>query len=1156
MQEERDYLISKVFPVLKEVASRRNVTVIPIDLRWGITDQEARSGQVIPICLQEIDNSHPFFIGLLGDRYGWCPTYEEMIQNQSLADTYPFVLDDAKNGLSITEIEMQYGVLRHKETINAYFYLKEERHVKDSEKEKLHALKGSVIQDGRYPVANYSSIEALGKLIHDDFIALLDSLYPDQALTRLEKERIIQISVLHSHTHAYIPVKKEFDRLDKFLQSNRPYLVMTGESGVGKSALIANWIQQLDASRFHVIFHFVGSNGQQGTSVGILNHLCDEIRSIYDIDEDLDLQNDSPQEELQVLFYKISNKKPLLIILDGMNQLVETNDAKLLNWLPAPPKNVKMLFSTTANDTTMDSFTNRKYPTYSLKPLSKANRIKFIEEYLRIYRKSLHTAHVSKIAQESLYQNTFILKLFLDELVCFGEHEKIDSKINYYLGADSIEELFSCIIKRFEHDYGEYVRDILSIIACSYQGLNENEIIAITHLSQLHWSQFYCAFKNHFIIQNGLIYFTHPSIVKSILLRDAQHEASYRHRLIDYFSAQQNGSRKYTELPYQYYCVEDDVNLHACISNIPIFHYWYDSDRLLLAEMWRYLLSVDNGKYELGVYLDTNEINAYSNNTLFSILSFIREYFYDFDLCKRHMEAIMPYATSISSAWAFRCYNDLGVIYASHSDYNNALLNIEKAIQILHDSGRQEDSSFAHAYTNKGKLLSSLSRYSEAFACYKKAESILKKNHGTNHPQFATLYEAMGQYYKTQGKYKLALQYCLKSLKIAIQHFGTNSDNVASIHASIGSICRLLGYHLDAKKHLEEALKIYVDIYGVRNSNIASIYDQLGGICVYYQNYSEATTYYNKSLEIDIAIHGEKNPSVASTYSNIGLMLYYQDKDYEAIQSFQKALAIYLDGYGEYSTKTATVQYNMALAEESLYKSTQAAEYLDAALNHYSQALHVLEQIFGKSHMKVAQLYSCIADLYRKYYDDSQQAITYYEKSAQSYMSCGIETGGQDADEAFNKVYKCYNTILDILQQSHRKHQEYIGVYKREISILRYALYNDGYYTYDVADFYMSFANLYYHIENYEKAISYYTTALAIYSKIESSEPKQVIAYRKLGNVYKHIGYTYKAMGRNDLALSNFEKAYNIKINLLDIHDAEVVELQHEINSIQSSICE
>ena len=121
MQGERDYLMRKVFPVLKGLAAERNVTLVPVDLRWGITEQESKNGKVIEVCLREIENTFPFFIGIVGDRYGWCPRKEDV---RNLKEKYDWLEKDIESGLSITEIEMQYGVLRNPAYLNAFFFLK------------------------------------------------------------------------------------------------------------------------------------------------------------------------------------------------------------------------------------------------------------------------------------------------------------------------------------------------------------------------------------------------------------------------------------------------------------------------------------------------------------------------------------------------------------------------------------------------------------------------------------------------------------------------------------------------------------------------------------------------------------------------------------------------------------------------------------------------------------------------------------------------------------------------------------------------------------------------------------------------------------------------------------------------------------------------
>jgi hypothetical protein len=50
MQEERNLLVTRVFPLLRERCRQRHVELVEIDLRWGITDEQAKEGRVLPIC--------------------------------------------------------------------------------------------------------------------------------------------------------------------------------------------------------------------------------------------------------------------------------------------------------------------------------------------------------------------------------------------------------------------------------------------------------------------------------------------------------------------------------------------------------------------------------------------------------------------------------------------------------------------------------------------------------------------------------------------------------------------------------------------------------------------------------------------------------------------------------------------------------------------------------------------------------------------------------------------------------------------------------------------------------------------------------------------------------------------------------------------------
>jgi hypothetical protein len=74
MNAERDVLIKNVFPRLREWAEEAlGVLVQEVDLRWGVTEEQARKGQVLDLCLEGIDECKPYFLCMLGKRYGWTP---------------------------------------------------------------------------------------------------------------------------------------------------------------------------------------------------------------------------------------------------------------------------------------------------------------------------------------------------------------------------------------------------------------------------------------------------------------------------------------------------------------------------------------------------------------------------------------------------------------------------------------------------------------------------------------------------------------------------------------------------------------------------------------------------------------------------------------------------------------------------------------------------------------------------------------------------------------------------------------------------------------------------------------------------------------------------------------------------------------------------
>src|SRR5438128_11816508 len=126
MQAEREELVKRVFPQLRKLCEERGVTWGEVDLRWGITKEQAERGEVLPICLAEIQRCRPYFIGVLGERYGWIP--EEI--PQELVEREPWLQEHRSH--SVTELEILHGVLARPEMAeHAFFYFRDPSYLEE-----------------------------------------------------------------------------------------------------------------------------------------------------------------------------------------------------------------------------------------------------------------------------------------------------------------------------------------------------------------------------------------------------------------------------------------------------------------------------------------------------------------------------------------------------------------------------------------------------------------------------------------------------------------------------------------------------------------------------------------------------------------------------------------------------------------------------------------------------------------------------------------------------------------------------------------------------------------------------------------------------------------------------------------------------------------
>ena len=107
MNAERDVFMKRYVPALRQTCQENGLHLSIVDLRWGVTVEQATNGEVVNICLSELDACE-YFVGFIGARYGWRPGVEDLAP--STMERFPF-LKSYIPGRSVTEAEMIYGML-------------------------------------------------------------------------------------------------------------------------------------------------------------------------------------------------------------------------------------------------------------------------------------------------------------------------------------------------------------------------------------------------------------------------------------------------------------------------------------------------------------------------------------------------------------------------------------------------------------------------------------------------------------------------------------------------------------------------------------------------------------------------------------------------------------------------------------------------------------------------------------------------------------------------------------------------------------------------------------------------------------------------------------------------------------------------------------
>ena len=511
MHAERDYLLKYVFPDLREWCSRRKINLIDVDLRWGITEEDAKENKkVVDICLKNVDKARPIFLCFLGQRRGWVPSLDD-ISTDTFSD-FPQIKSEIGNK-SVTELEIMHACFTpfgYKERVDCkpFFFLRDPSYLSEIdnpiiieqlftneyeedniEQEKFWDMLLSKIPLMRHFVYSakwnpelyspevtirnqfgeevfeckkgrlcdfFVGERTLKDVIITEIIKEIETIFSDDLNFRmdsLDDSAKLNEAFFQRALKQYVERESDDVFLDKYIFSDMSEfpIYIISPHGMGKTSYISKCIERYSGiPNSIIIYRFIGIDHRIIDEETLINSILEELLS-----QNLFIENDVPQDPIMRCekFYEIldiveSKLNKLIIFVDGIDQLGIALDK--LKYIPTYKSKIKFVVScsTESADKNFINRIKRCVQTISVHEFSNSfDKINLSNSYFENYLKTPDQGTLSKIVDLDGSSNPLYLKILLSELRLYGSFETLNDRINSEYG-DTPFTAFSKVIER------------------------------------------------------------------------------------------------------------------------------------------------------------------------------------------------------------------------------------------------------------------------------------------------------------------------------------------------------------------------------------------------------------------------------------------------------------------------------------------------------------------------------------------------------------------------------------------------------------------------------------------------------------------------------------------------------------------------------------
>ena len=888
--EERDLLVKKVFPELRRLCRQRQVELVDVDLRWGITAEEAEQGKVLPICLAEIDRARPYFMGFIGERYGWVP--EESEYPEVVVEREPW-LEEHQGGKSVTELEMLHGVLNNPEMAGrAFFYFRDKDYSLskggDYEPEspehavKLEKLRAR-LRESQFPVVeNYPDPEALAERVREDLLKVIEEEYPEEDVPdAMALERMRHDAYGAARRRFYLGGDDEYfraldDAVAKEGEEAIPVLV-NAEAGLGKSAFISNWcdIWATNHPRDLIFLHHFDASSDATDPVNMVRRLIAEVSAHTEEEIHPEKDPDAILKQLPSVLEAMSNyatreKCQWLLILDGLDKITSQEH---LRWFPRSiPRGLEFVVSCSLGSVDLALRPLLNWEFITLKPFGEAQGRKFIGEYLGKFHKSLTESMVKSILKHPLSGRPIWLLTLLEELRLFGLHEEVEQRLEMLLSdppskkageEKTIDDLFEHVLARIEEDIeGDYEIDAFKAIWASLDGLSREELMEVTKMPPAKWSEIQNGLDENLYEAAGQITFGNQFIRKAVEDMHLPTAASRReaHRWLgEWFDKRELTLDVARERVHQWLSARDYERARSCLLDERVFVELYSAEDSWqgavgsLYKFWRIDLKMSPLEVEKA-YEEVVDLWSGDQESLRLLRVFLHSDMNSFgpfttrleiENYRRVAESKGPvHKETIRALYRLGCYYlfNQGDLVAAERILRDSL---EKMIEVY----GPEDPLTLFNTAQLGNALQYQKKLDEAEALYRKNLTAREKVLGVNYIHTLWSVNDLGSVLRDKGEYEEAEPFLRRVLsekrKILTEQ---DTDLVRSVHR-LGLLLLKKGDLDGAVTLLDEAHTKRSNLLGDINSQTLSSIKALGHALCLRGDFERGLIYLKQALE-------------------------------------------------------------------------------------------------------------------------------------------------------------------------------------------------------------------------------------------------------------------------------------------------------------------